>query len=1090
MNLSTLARRSLFYHARSHLGAVLGSAVAAAVLIGALVVGDSVRGSLRQMALARLGKVDFALASNDRLFTTGLATNLHRQMRAVTAAVLQLPGSAVNSDSSARANNVQILGVADDFWKFSPSSQNILIPPDGVILNAALAKHLSASVGDSVLLRVQKPSQLSQDAPLARAEDHTIALRLNVDRIVGDDEFGRFGLRASQIPPFNAFVNREVLQRRAGATNKNNLLLLIGSRGADFFGEVVQRSWTAADAELDFRITPDRRQVELRSSRIFLDPAVAESIAASTNLSLGAQPIFTYFVNQIQAGEKSTPYSMVTAMGTNLGPGEISINQWLADDLAAKPGDQLSLAYYIVGPMRRLTEERATFTVKSVIPIQGLAADRSLMPDFPGLPDAKNCRDWDTGFPIKTDSIREKDEQYWDDHRGTPKAFISLPRGQQLWGNRFGDLTAIRWNVPDGVDPVAHRAAVEKTLLAGLNPASVGLRFEPVRAQALAASVQGQDFGELFLSFSFFLIAAALMLMTLLFGFGIERRAAEMGLLLAIGLKPKQVRQLLLLEGAGLAILGTLLGLVGGVFYAQAMLAGLSTIWQSAVGTSALQAFVLPKTVATGAIASVFVAIATIAWSIRKEARRPARELLSAASGSEMETGASGPGWGGKLLCAAGFLGAFGLVAVGLLAKQPNPGLFFGAGALLLIGAISAASLWMRARDSAHPSTLPSLRELGLRNIARRRKRSRAVLILLSAGAFMVAAVGVFRLDSSGLDARSSGTGAFAFIGESALPIVQDLNSSAGRDFYSLSSRSTNLSFIPLRVRAGDDASCLNLNMAQKPRLLGVDPDLLLKRGAFTFSRPSADWGLLSSPLPEGVIPAIGDAASIQWALKAKLGDTIDYQDERGRGFKIQLVGAIQNSILQGSLVIAEKNFIQRFPTEAGYRMFLIDAPSNLADEAGRELTRALQDYGLELTRASDRLAAFNAVQNTYISTFQVLGGLGLLLGSFGLGVVVLRNVFERRAELALLQAVGFTPGRVRRLILGEHAALLAAGLLIGAAAAIAAVLPQLIQSRGAFPLVSLGVTLAGVVAFGLAATWAAGSIALRGNLLNSLRSE
>jgi putative ABC transport system permease protein len=278
------------------------------------------------------------------------------------------------------------------------------------------------------------------------------------------------------------------------------------------------------------------------------------------------------------------------------------------------------------------------------------------------------------------------------------------------------------------------------------------------------------------------------------------------------------------------------------------------------------------------------------------------------------------------------------------------------------------------------------------------------------------------------------------------------------------------------------------LNKAQKPRLLGVDPDSLAKRGGFKFAN-AADWKSLNADASSG-IPAIGDAASIQWALKAKIGDAIDYEDERGRSFKIKLVGAIANSILQGNLIISEKHFIERFPTEAGYRMFLIDAPSNEAEQVGRELTRALQDYGLQLTRATDRLAAFNAVQNTYISTFQVLGGLGLLLGSFGLGVVVLRNVFERRGELALLQAVGFTPARIRKLILGEHATLMAAGLLIGSLAAIIAVLPQLLQARGALPLMSLVVTLAGVVVFGLAATWFATSLALRGNLLESLRNE
>src|SRR3954471_6725828 len=98
MTLLTLSRRSLTYHARSHVGAILGAAVAAAVLIGALVVGDSVRESLRAMALARLGKIDLALASNDRFFTTNLGANVARQTRAIAATALQLPGTAVNSD--------------------------------------------------------------------------------------------------------------------------------------------------------------------------------------------------------------------------------------------------------------------------------------------------------------------------------------------------------------------------------------------------------------------------------------------------------------------------------------------------------------------------------------------------------------------------------------------------------------------------------------------------------------------------------------------------------------------------------------------------------------------------------------------------------------------------------------------------------------------------------------------------------------------------------------------------------------------------------------------------------------------------------
>src|SRR5436309_1774918 len=72
MRFSTLIFRSLRFHWRSHLGVLLGAAVGSAALIGALVVGDSVRESLRELALQRLGDIAFAVAPHDRFFRDAL----------------------------------------------------------------------------------------------------------------------------------------------------------------------------------------------------------------------------------------------------------------------------------------------------------------------------------------------------------------------------------------------------------------------------------------------------------------------------------------------------------------------------------------------------------------------------------------------------------------------------------------------------------------------------------------------------------------------------------------------------------------------------------------------------------------------------------------------------------------------------------------------------------------------------------------------------------------------------------------------------------------------------------------------------------
>ncbi|HKS37821.1 MAG TPA: FtsX-like permease family protein, partial [Verrucomicrobiae bacterium] len=1180
MTLRTLLLRSLRFHARSHLGALLGAAVGSAVLIGALVVGDSVRGSLRDMALARLGRVQLALASNDRFFRAELAKGLEDSFDGAVVAALQLLATATTADDSARANRVQLLGVDDRFWDLDAKAAPFQSPgADEVILNERLAQQLGAKAGDTVLLRVSRPSALSRETPITPQEDSSVALRVTVRAIAGDSRLGWFGLQASQIPPFNAFVSLAWLQEKIQLPGRANMMLVSSSNNAvrTFDAASLRKAWNLEDAELELREIPGMNAVELHTSRVFLDPPVAEvALQAATN----AGGVLTYFVNELRFGDRATPYSTVTAMGAPVVPAgmrddEIIINQWLADDLSVKPEEELELKYFVMDLGRKLEERSAHFRVRSVVPLNGAAADRTLMPDFPGLDKAESTRDWDASLPVSLDKIRPKDEEYWKQYRGTPKAFVTLAAGRKLWSNRFGNLTAVRYSFsaytfsrgmvsippmvlepasdPNGattkaVAPPAARppgptqstavtaalqkakTEIEQHLLSRIDPASIGLRFDPVLQEALAAVDQSQDFGGLFIGFSFFLIVAALLLMALLFQFGIEQRAAEVGTLLAVGFTPRQVRRLLMFEGGALALVGGVIGLAGGLWYARAMLRGLSTVWRDAVGTSNLSFHAEPATLALGAFAAVVVAWTTVWLALRKQAKQPARELL--AEGAVEEFKVQSPKSKAKsrnvavaILCALGAIALIGW-AVGT-GNTANAGAFFGAGALLLIAGLAFASVYLSRLAAAAGSEVPrfSLSELGVRNCARRRTRSLSTLGLLACGSFLIASIGVFRLDAvKGAEKRSSGTGGFALIGESTLPVVHDLNTQKGREYFGIDDKVLDgVKVVPMRVRDGDDASCLNLNRAQKPRLLGVRPELLAEREAFTFAKTAKGlpkekpWMLLKVPLtpslsPSGgeggpavagagegqperppdetIVPAIGDANSIQWAMGRKVGDTLDYTDDRGRAFKIRLVGAVANSILQGSLLIDEEEFLKRFPAEDGYRMFLIDAPSKDVPEVSATLTRALRDAGLELTLTAGRLAMFNAVQNTYLGTFQILGGLGLLLGSVGLGVVVLRNVLERRSELAVLMAVGFRRRALKWLVLSEHGALLVFGLGIGVLSALVAVLPAVLSPGSEVPYLSLALTLIGVLLSGALWTWLATMAALRGRLLDALRNE
>src|SRR6185436_11624636 len=183
---------------------------------------------------------------------------------------------------------------------------------------------------------------------------------------------------------------------------------------------------------------------------------------------------------------QKTPYSFVTAAGPPWTPAdmrddEILVSQWLGEDLAVARGDELSLTYFLHESGARLLESTNRFRVRAILSNQLPWSDRTLMPDFPGLEKAETTKDWDFGFEL-VHEIRSKDEDYWKQFRGTPKAFITLAAGQKLWGNRFGDLTAIRWPLSNSTAP---EGAIGREVFSRLDPVTLGLKFEPVREQAL-----------------------------------------------------------------------------------------------------------------------------------------------------------------------------------------------------------------------------------------------------------------------------------------------------------------------------------------------------------------------------------------------------------------------------------------------------------------------------------------------------------------------------------------------------------------------------------------------------------------------------
>jgi ABC-type lipoprotein release transport system permease subunit len=1173
MTLGRLLRRNLLYHWRGNLAVFLGVALGTAVLTGALLVGDSLRGSLRDLTGDRLGWVDHALVSG-RFIRQDVADQMAADAAAerVSPAIL-LQGSASSAHHPA-VGRVTILGVDDRFWLDGQAPINAAFWQQGepddpdtptVVLNAALAHALGVGAGNKIALHMQKVSALPRETILGRSNptDVESELRLTVRAVLADPSPGsRFSLNPMPEAPRNAFVPLRVLQealrRQEGLTKvlpdkPINAVFVKGSQKDALQADLHQRL-QLVDWGLVVRVPRRRLRSEpsgylsLESRQMFVEPVVLEAVR---HAGLTAAPTLVYLVNniaderrQIAAaaglltptsvpllqpvvayyGPLEVPYSIVAALDpaqppplgpflppeiTQLHDNQIVLMQWDGSPFSKAGGtDAATLTYFLPGEGGRLRERTDRFEVAGpALPLSGAANDPNLTPQVAGITDRLTLDSWDPPFPYDKTRLRRSDESYWAQHRTTPKAYVTLAAGQKMWGSRFGNLTSIRIVPPLGKDPAV---VVNERLLQHLHPEQGGLVFDEVRQRSLEAAAGGTDFGALFLSFSAFLILAALLLVGLLSRLNLDRRAAEIGLLLATGYRRRTLAGLLLGEGSLLALLGGLVGSAAAVFYAQLLLELLSAWWPGgSLDRSFLRVHVKPSSFVIGYVATFIMSVLAIGWALLILRRIPPRALLGGETISPLDSGSRprSPRWslwvgGGAAVGALGCLVAARWVSV----AEGRAMTFFSSGFLLLVASLAGVWAWMHGtrHGQVGPRGPFALARLGIRNAARHPLRSLLATGLLASAAFLVIAVESFHRDPGRdfLDLHF-GSGGFAFLAESALPIYKDLNDPAVRRAElhrpeGADDPLPDVTFQPFRLRTGDDASCLNLYEPRRPRLLGV-PSSLIRRGGFRFADTEAQtsddkanpWRLLDQPVTEGdPIPVIADANTVEWILHSRLGGVLTVPDEQGRPKQLRIVGLLQDSIFQSELLVSEANFLNLYPHHEGYNFFLVATPPGEAERAQKVLAIGLAARGLEVTSTQERLQSYLAVENTYLATFQALGGLGLILGALGLAVVLLRTVWERRGELALLRALGFRRAALNWLMLAENGFLLILGLGIGAASALVAVAPHVLAGAGEVPWLRLLGLVVLVLVVGLSAGTIAVATTLRAPLVPALRRE
>ncbi|MFP6583346.1 MAG: FtsX-like permease family protein [Candidatus Hydrogenedentota bacterium] len=1084
-----LISRSLRYYWRTHLGVLAGTMLASAVLTGALLVGDSVDHSLRTFAMMRLGKIEHVTATRTQFFNQNLATAVDDALDAKVTSLLYLRGMAIyqgtSRDDRVQVNQVEVIGVDDNFWAFADDLK-LQLGQNETAINEKLAFALNVQAGDEISIRVAKPSLMSRDAPLSWSSDeHSKRRRYTIKKVVSDNELGRFSLSPSQISPYNAFVNRSWLQEQVEQEERVNMMLVGSGATTSEIEKATKAVWLPEHLGISVR-AHEGNIIQLESDRIYLGEETTRAALTIPN----AQPTLTYLVNSITRQTLSTPYSFVIGgpAPDAMADDEAVISRWLANELDAAVGDSVELDYAELLPNGDFINKQRTFTVHTIREMTDLQLERDLMPTFPGLSDVESCADWDVGMPLDEEVLNdEANEAYWDEFGQTPKAIITLAAAQDMWSNRFGNMTSFRY--PGDETKVAD---IKEALVDEMDPVAAGFAVNPALALALQAVSEAMDFGGLFLGMSFFLIVAELMLTGLLFAFGVQQRAPEMGVLLAMGFKQRTVRRLWLGEGFVIALFGALLGAGLGAIYTRALIFGLSTYWQGAVANAAIQYHGTTQTMILGTVISLICALSAMALTMRRQFRHPARELLTLDFTQDQETDENRKtGRLGFLLPVSGILLSI-LIIIGAqvmgVVELVIP--FFAAGSLLLLSGLGIFHHLMLTADARTSSDDFTPQKLALQNIARRRGRSLTVVALLACGCFMVFAVAAMQEDlHATAHHRASGTGGYALLAESTFPILDD-------PFEILDS--TEVSGTAMKVRDGDDASCLNLNHAQTPKILGVNVDDFIGSGAFAKEADAeALWNLLNLSPIDGTIPAlVGDSNTAMWTLKKKTGvdkgDVLIYQDESGDEANIKLVGALplRLSVFQGTILISMENFTRLFPGEAGHRLFLIDVPHDEQEQVSTELNREFDRFGINVMPAVDRLLEFYSVETTYLAMFLVLGGLGLAVGSVGMGVVVLRNLLERRREIAMLRALGFTHQAIFRMLLTEYSVLLISGLLIGIISAAVSTIPALFATDSNIDLAIQARLIVAILLISMTCLLAAIHIGLRSADISALRSE
>lgn len=993
---NTIRRRNLTYFRRYYRLIAISVAVAVAVIVGSLVVGDSVRGTLRALVAERLGQTQTVISSQESFLDERL---LLESLFDGTAEGYLLTEGFI-------AHNGKLLPVM--VWGSDEESLS-----SGAMINEPLADELGGVPAGELVLRLPSTG-LVPSGSMFVTDTYTTSIRIGVSGILSPEEGGNLNLRTEQVQPFNIFVSRRVLAEAMGVEGRINLILSREIISEEEFAA----AWRKEDSGL--RLQPQGDGVELTSSRIFLQRQVVDAVRRDNPTS---NLLYSYLGNTIRSAAGEVVYSFVTAIesygGNRLAPDEAILSDYTARRLGVRVGDKVSLSYFTAGDWKNLSTDSVSLRVGRIVPLEELVADKSLSAEFPGLSDVERCTEWDSDLPLDMDLITDEDEEYWSRYRQTPKMLLPYEAVAADWSDDYGSATAIRIDNED-------------VKLDALDPSIFGVQVIHPQQASMAAAEQGVDFAALFLALGCFIVASALLLQLGPLSEMYEQRMEEFHTLAMMGFKRGRVARMLCGEALPVVGVGAMVGVVGAVIYTVVILWLLESVWHGATHTAEFSLNVEPATIIIGVAVGLILTLGVVAWALYGALREEQGGVADRMPNPKM----------GYLRSAVAAVAAVGLYIYAIVGDA-SVMIAVGAGFMAMVAAVSWISSRMVARrqGDCRRAEIDGERMAAASLYARRRQIILS-LLTMTFGVFIVFVVGLNRRSFGDAASTREATGGYTLWCETSVPLQHDPSSESGRKELGIDSEwQSDMEVMPCYRYAANDASCLNLNKVAVPTVLGVDFETMGRRD-FAIGRSIFEGDViagLSQPIEEGVYPALVDETVLMWSLGKKLGDRIEYTAQDGRTISIVLAATLEGSLFHGNILIDRKLFDSVWPETNGCSLFLVQTSTDEGSIASVKeyLSQSLYEYGIRVSASGDRLKSINEVTDTYLSIFMTLGSVGLLLGLFSFVIIIRKNLTRSRGDIRQYLLLGFAKSEVARMLCRENLFAPRWALFVGVAGAI-----------------------------------------------------